>query len=1242
MNIRSKNIWGTIGLILLYCGCGGSTPGENRAPVATDDSYQILEDQTLTVNVASGVLANDSDPDNDSLTAVLAVGPTNGTVFLNVDGSFTYTPDLNFSGTESFAYYASDEVDNSANATVTIVIDPVENRPVAVDDNFEVDEDSPLVVDAVLGVLANDYDPDGDAITAVLTAGPSNGVLDLSDDGSFSYTPDLDYFGTDSFTYEVSADSLESDDATATITINPINDQPAVQNDVYQTDEDTPLTIDAAQGVLANDLDVDGDTLEVIVFASPQNGTLTLNLVGSFEYTPDLDFHGSDVFSYQANDAQSFSVIAQVDISVSSLNDPPLAFDSGGGTPINSDFNGQMGAIDVDGDSLTYSVVVRPTNGSLVEDTDSGFFSYTPNLDYSGQDSFTFTANDGTAGSNTATLTIAVGGTTIPTISSIQPESGPTGTFMQIFGSDFGTQNGAVSVGGRPASVATWSDSYIGVTVPTNYASGSYNVVVNDAADLYSLPAHYQIIPWIWVVEPCDGSTGDSLRLTGDAFGQDTGSVLVDGLAAQVSAWSNMGVQIQIPNGVSSGPTKVHLATSNDDWSNQFPIVIRGSNVWIKDTSPAARNWHSAVWTGTEMIIWGGNNWSNRFQSGARYNPATDSWTPLPELGAPDKRFKHTAVWTGSEMIIWGGADSTGRLGSGARYDPISDSWSPISNVGAPDARAEHTAIWTGSEMIIWGGDALNSGGRYDPVNDSWTPTNIIDAPAGRSKHVAVWTGSQMIVWGGGPNTGSRYDPATDSWSATEVSNAPATGAGYAAVWTGTEMVVWGGSLPGSGGRYDPVADSWETVATENALELRLDRLPPYVVWTGDKMIVWVGLIFSGTFAGSYDPVTDSWAVIERDQKAPEARQDGTALWTGTEMIIWGGYGEDANDHLNSGSRYNPVAASWQAVATNGSPKGRMEHSTIWTQSEMIVWGGWDGVSQLGDGGRYDPATSSWTALNTTDSGGARANHSAVWTGSRMIIWGGDRYSGPLDTGASYSPSTDSWLPISDVDAPAPREYHTAVWTGDEMIVWGGYDRPTQLGDGGRYDPLTDSWQSISNVDAPSERYLHSAVWTGEEMIIWGGQGALNTGARYDPVSDSWSTISTLDAPEGRSDHVAVWTGTEMLVWGGYQSSNPASGGGRYNPVSDTWLALSTVEAPAPLSGRAGVWTGSELIVWGGYNSGYFQDGGRYNLANDSWSPTPLLNAPPACGYPSAIWSGVEMIVLVDCGEAGQIGRYIP
>src|SRR5882762_10219025 len=159
-------------------------------------------------------------------------------------------------------------------------------------------------------------------------------------------------------------------------------------------------------------------------------------------------------------------------------------------------------------------------------------------------------------------------------------------------------------------------------------------------------------------------------------------------------------------------------------------------------------------------------------------------WTATSTSNAPIPRNSHTAVWTGSEMIIWGGFVPIHTVNDGGRYDPTTDSWTPTSTTNTPLARYGHTAVWTGSEMIVWGGynfNQLNTGGRYDPVADSWTATTTTNAPLARESHTAIWTESEMIVWGGYLfdgnshflNTGGRYNPTTNSWTGTSTTNAP-------------------------------------------------------------------------------------------------------------------------------------------------------------------------------------------------------------------------------------------------------------------------------------------------------------------------------------------------------------------------------------------------------------------------------------------------------------------------------------
>ncbi|HEY2046941.1 MAG TPA: hypothetical protein VGG93_10215, partial [Candidatus Udaeobacter sp.] len=232
-------------------------------------------------------------------------------------------------------------------------------------------------------------------------------------------------------------------------------------------------------------------------------------------------------------------------------------------------------------------------------------------------------------------------------------------------------------------------------------------------------------------------------------------------------------------------------------------------NIWTATSSanaPSVRFRHTAVWTGSEMIVWGGTpDGINALNTGGRYNPSTDSWTATSTTNAPVARFFHTAVWTGSEMIVWGGApDSLNYLNTGGRYNPSTDSWTATSTTNAPIARKFHTAVWTGSEMIVWGGtngSPLNTGGRYNPSADAWTATSTTNVPDARDSHTADWTGNEMIVWGGTDgsplSTGGRYNPSTNSWTATSITNAPVARFLHTAVWTGSEMILWGGTPDG-------------------------------------------------------------------------------------------------------------------------------------------------------------------------------------------------------------------------------------------------------------------------------------------------------------------------------------------------------------------------------------------------------------------------------------------------------------
>ena len=366
-------------------------------------------------------------------------------------------------------------------------------------------------------------------------------------------------------------------------------------------------------------------------------------------------------------------------------------------------------------------------------------------------------------------------------------------------------------------------------------------------------------------------------------------------------------------------------------------------NSWAATSTAgaAARTEHTAVWTGAEMIVWGGWDGTysapNYLRSGGRYTPATDSWAATSTgTNCPTARRYHTAVWTGTWMIIWGGSAGSGNFDTGGRYNPSTNTWSAVSVPVGILGRHGHSAVWTGSEMIIFGGDdsQMSTNGvpwRYNPTTDSWTAgTATVNAPLW---HTATWTGSEMVIFGGclpvwgcvNQNTLMVYSPSAESWRLGSDVNAPSARSGAKGVWTGTEFIVWGGdsgSVVGgkvTGGRYNVAADTWTPTSTVGSPDTYAAGA---LVWTGSQMMAWGGqvLMFGSYVGGRYSPGNDVWAPMS-DTNAPTHRSSHTGCWTGSEMIVHGGAGSVSI--LATGGRYTPDCTTAPTLtAANGTCTG--------------------------------------------------------------------------------------------------------------------------------------------------------------------------------------------------------------------------------------------------------------------------------------------------------------------------------
>lgn len=364
----------------------------NDTPVAANDHYALNEDTPLVVN-SNGVLFNDSDPDGDPLTAVVVAQSLHGTVILNGDGTFTYTPAPYFNGTDSFYYRGCDPTGACDTATVLLTVVPVNNPPIANPDSYTTTEDVPLTV-AAPGALTNDTDMDGDALSAKVVDAPLHGVLQLNTDGSFTYTPVLNFNGVDSFHYAACDPPGLCDTTTVVITVTPVNDAPITNGDAYTTDENVAIDV-AAPGILFNDTDADGDPLTATVTVNPLHGVITLNADGSFHYAPVAYYAGVDSLIYKACDPAGLCDTAKVIFTIRHVNNPPVADpdtynlqeDDTLTIPVATGVQANDG--DVDGDGLNAQTVQQPRHGQMVLQPD-GSFTYIPNPNYNGRDTLIY------------------------------------------------------------------------------------------------------------------------------------------------------------------------------------------------------------------------------------------------------------------------------------------------------------------------------------------------------------------------------------------------------------------------------------------------------------------------------------------------------------------------------------------------------------------------------------------------------------------------------------------------------------------------------------------------------------------------------------------------------------------------------------------------------------------------------------------------------------------------------------
>ncbi|WP_282016342.1 tandem-95 repeat protein [Marinifilum flexuosum] len=453
----------------------GTIIDDDDTPDARDDNFSVDEDDSLSENV----MTNDLGLGDPPVTVVSNTNPANGSLTINNDGSFSYTPNPNFNGSDTFNYTIQDIDGDQSNATVTITVNPINDLPIAINDTYSTPEDTQLDDD----VSSNDNNLFDLPIAYSVVSDVSNGTLTLNANGTFSYMPSSEFFGTDGFTYEITDGNGDAVQASASITVIFNNDAaPVAVDDNTSTNEDTAVTID----VLANDSDIDGnhtiDKASVLIKTSPSNGTLSQNFItGEVTYTPNNNYTGADSFTYTIKDnSGAESNQATVSINITVDNDPPVAICKSGVTVF----------LDATGN---YTLDPTEIDNGSNDDSDGGTVtlsvaSNTFDCSDKGAVSVTLTVTDEDLSSTTCSTNITVVDNSAPTVKTAQDniiitaESGICGAKVNYTGPVFtdncdGDQSGTLISG-----LSSGSNFPVGITTVTyEYTDASGNTPVQSS-----------------------------------------------------------------------------------------------------------------------------------------------------------------------------------------------------------------------------------------------------------------------------------------------------------------------------------------------------------------------------------------------------------------------------------------------------------------------------------------------------------------------------------------------------------------------------------------------------------------------------------------------------------------------------------------------------------------------------------------------------------------------------------------
>ena len=667
-------------------GSGPTAPATFDITITPVDDAPIANDDTATTNedTPAGGTVTATSVDGGTVTFALDSDASNGTATVAAGGAFTYTPDADFNGPDSFTFSATED-GLSSTGTISVTVTPVPDAPTADDQTLTTDEDQ-----SVSGTLTGG-DVDGDTITFAIDPADARVTALDANTGDFTFTPDLNSNGTQTFTFRTNDGALDSALATVTVTVDPVQDAPVADARTAGVNEDDSVVI-ALSGS-----DPDGDPLTFAIDSPPTNGALgtvvsTGATTATVEYTPTANYTGPDSFTFTVDDGTVASAPATVSITVSNVNDPPTVDDVSDTTDEDVAVTLTLTGGDIDGDPLTFSVVSGPGDGTLGAITSTGpttaQVTYTPDGNFNGSDSFTVKSNDGTVDSSAnATISITVDPVNDPPTATAGSETvdEDDSVVITLSGTDVDTTDltFAIVSGPTSGSLSGISGNGAGQTATVTYTptadyngGDSFTFTVNDGT---TTSAAATVSVTVDPVEDQPTATAGSETVDEDdsvvitLAGTDVDG---DALTFAISAGPTSGGLSGISgNGVGQTATVTYTPTADYNGPDSFDFTVNDGTttsaaatvsitVNAVNDPPAAVDETYDAFGNTELIV------------------VTDLTEPTPVLRGPGVRIQGTVVGNDTD-------------GDGDTLTATAASGQATAQGGAVDIQADGTFVYT-------------------------------------------------------------------------------------------------------------------------------------------------------------------------------------------------------------------------------------------------------------------------------------------------------------------------------------------------------------------------------------------------------------------------------------------------------------------------------------------------------------------------------------------------------------------